>query len=541
MAGGRRTPRLRRGKSGVIKLSFIPRRSSSRTEATAEYTWCTSGTRKTVLASPIVIAALPRSYSAAVRRTPRVTSTNQRRIARVHAGSTSRGCRGRPTRSRKQPIGSRAGSPVAGSGRAGVVALVMVAFAYPALWLLARPAGQPIGRFLGELCGAEAVLLFSGSLVLATLLAPIERAFGGLDRVALWHRRAAVAGVVLLIGHVTLVSSAPDRYATSVGHALGDVALAGLLVLAAWALAPRLRPARWPGPIQRMARASYERWLTAHRLTGLFVIVAVVHGAMVDPVLHDSAFLLVLFLIVGAVGTSAYLYRELLARYVIPIYDYTVADVRRANETTLEVTLTPVHEQLTFAPGQFVFLTLGGPGGWQRHPFSVSSAPSDPHLELTIKAAGDYTRDLYDRLRPGIPAKLAGPFGGFDYRQGGHDQIWIAGGIGVTPFLSWIRSIDGPFDRQVEFFYSVAHAEDAVDIDELRDVAKRHPSLRVHLVCAVADGKLTPQAVMNDVSRLDSRWVYMCGPPEMMHTFAAGFRRLGVPADRIRWEQFDAR
>jgi predicted ferric reductase len=158
----------------------------------------------------------------------------------------------------------------------------------------AGAAGQPAaGRFLGELSGAEAVLLFSCSLVLATLLAPIERAFGGLDRVAVWHRRAAVAGVLLLIPHVVLVSSAPDRYATSLGHAVGDIALIGLILLAVWALAPSLRVARWPGPIQRMARASYERWLTGHRLTGVFVIFAVVHGAIVDPVLRHSLLLCV--------------------------------------------------------------------------------------------------------------------------------------------------------------------------------------------------------------------------------------------------------
>jgi predicted ferric reductase len=433
------------------------------------------------------------------------------------------------------------GSPVAGSGRTGVVALVTVAVAYPVLWVLARPAGHPAGRFLGELCGAEAVLLFSCSLALATLLAPIERAFGGLDRVAVWHRHAAVAGVLLLIPHVALVSSSPDRYATSLGHALGDIALVGLLVLTLWALAPSLRAARWPGPIQRMARASYERWLTGHRLTGVFVIVAVVHGAIVDPVLRHSLLLRVAFLIVGAAGAIAYLYRELLARYVVPIYDYTVADVRRPTKTTLEVTLTPVRKRLTFTPGQFVFLALGGSGGWQRHPFSVSSRPSDPHLELTIKAAGDYTRDLYDQLRPGIPAKLAGPFGGFDYRQGGHDQIWIAGGIGVTPFLSWIRSIDGQFDRQVDFFYSVAHAEDAVDLDEIHGIADRHPSLRVHLVSADTDGRLTPEAVMHHASAGPSPWVYMCGPPAMMNAFSAGVRKLGVPSDQIRWEQFDIR
>jgi predicted ferric reductase len=432
-------------------------------------------------------------------------------------------------------------SPVAGSGRAGVAALFTIAVAYPVLWLLARPDGEPTGRFFGELCGAEAVLLFSCSLVLATVLSPIERAFGGLDRVATWHRRAAVTGVLLLIPHVALVSSAPDKYATSFGHALGDIALLGLVVLSLWALAPSLRAARWPGPIRRLARASYERWLTGHRLTGLFVIIALVHGAIVDPVLRASVLLRVVFLIVGATGTIAYLYRELVARYVIPIYDYIVAEVRRPNQNTLAVALAPVKKRLTFAPGQFVFLALGGSGAWQRHPFSVSSGPNDGHLELTIKASGDYTRDLYDELRPGIPAKLAGPFGGFDYRQGGHAQIWIAGGIGVTPFLSWIRSIDGQFDREVDFFYSVPDADGAVDLDEIRAVADRHPSLRFHLVRTNVDGQLTPDAVLHDAAGAPNPWVYMCGPTPMMKAFSAGFRRLGVRANRIRWEQFDVR
>ena len=153
--------------------------------------------------------------------------------------------RGEPAAQPESADGSPAGSPVAGSGRAGVVALVMVAIAYPVLWLLARPSGQPLDRFLGELCGAEAVLLFSCSLVLVTVLAPIERVFGGLDRAAVWHRRAAVAGVLLLIPHVVLATSAPGRYATSLGRALGDIALVGLIVLAVWALAPSLRAARW--------------------------------------------------------------------------------------------------------------------------------------------------------------------------------------------------------------------------------------------------------------------------------------------------------
>jgi predicted ferric reductase len=423
----------------------------------------------------------------------------------------------------------------------GAVALIAVATLFPIVLILGRPSGQPTSRFVAELCGAEAVLLLSCGLVLATILTPIERAFGGLDRVAVWHRRVAVAAVVLLVPHVALVGSSADPYETTLGHGLGDVALLGILVVTLWALAPKLRAARWPGPVRALARTSYERWLTAHRLAGLFVAVAVAHGAIVDPVLHRSTPLRVLFLVVGGIGVLAYLYRELIARYVIPIYDYTVADVRRPSDSAIEVSLEPVGKQLSFIPGQFVALAFGGESGWQRHPFSIASAPQQHRLQVGIKAAGDYTGTLGERLRVGTPAKLAGPFGGFDYSRGGTDQIWIAAGIGITPFLSWIRSLDESFDRTVDLYYSVAVESDALDLDELTAAACAHPSLRLHVVVTEQQGLLTPAQSLNGRPRGAEVWIYMCGPTPMMKAFEHGFRALGIPPERIRWEQFDIR
>ncbi len=310
----------------------------------------------------------------------------------------------------------------------GVVTLGAVVLGSVALWFLARPSGQPTGRYLGEFFGVEAVLLFSCSLVLATLLRGIERAFGGLDRVAQWHRHTAVAAVILMILHPLFAGSTPVPNASATGLLLADIALIGLLVLAVWALAPSLRAAKWSRLVRHLARISHERWLTGHRLTGLFVAAAVVHGLLVDPVLKVSVPLKVAYLVVGGIGIAAYVYRELFARFVVPVYDYTVADVRRPNEMTVDVLLQPVGRPLSFEAGQFIFLAFGGVDGWQRHPFSVASAPAEPRLEVSVRAIGDYTRDLRDKLKPGTPAKAAGPFGGFDYRGGGQHQIRIAGG-----------------------------------------------------------------------------------------------------------------
>jgi predicted ferric reductase len=423
----------------------------------------------------------------------------------------------------------------------GPTLLALVAVGNVVLWMLARPSGQPTGRYLGEIFGAEAVLLFSCTLVLATVLPAVERAFSGLDRVVVWHRRVATVGVILLVPHIVLATSPPDRYATGFGPGFGQVALVGLLLLSVWALAPSLRAARWPGPVRWFARASYERWLTAHRLTGLFVVAALAHGALVDPALHDSTLLRVTYLTVGGIGIAAYAYRELFTRFVVPIYDYTVADIRRPNDETLEISLEPVRDPLAFAPGQFVLLAFGGAAGWQRHPFSVASAPDQRRLEVAIKAVGDYTRDLHDTLRPGTPAKAAGPFGGFDYRHGGQDQIWIAGGIGITPFMSWIRSLEATFDRQVDFYYSVAHAADALYLDEIHAAGERHHTFHPHVVRTDRDELLTARQAVDGRPRGTDVWIYMCGPPRMTAALAQEFRGLGIPASHIRWEQFGAR
>ena len=203
--------------------------------------------------------------------------------------------------------------------------------------------------------------------------------------------------------------------------------------------------------------------------------------------------------------------------------------------------LEPTREQISFVPGQFIFLSLGGVFGWQRHPFSVASAPSDRILEVSIRSAGDFTSELHEKLRPGTPAKATGPFGGFDYRLGGQEQIWIAGGIGVTPFMSWIRSMDQAFDTNVQFFYSVAQESEALYLDEIESVHQAHPSFDPHVLYSNRDDQLTAEKVMADKSVNAEAWVYMCGPPGMMKALSEGFHKQGIPSGHIRWEQFNLR
>jgi predicted ferric reductase len=123
---------------------------------------------------------------------------------------------------------------------------------------------------------------------------------------------------------------------------------------------------------------------------------------------------------VAAIGTAAYLYRELLHPFLRRLWqhNYTVEAVNHLDRKTLEVMLAPVAQPVWFVAGQIVFVCFGGGYGWERHPFTISSAPQESLLHLAIKGLGDETQRLIDTLQPGVPARVGRAFGMFDYRSG---------------------------------------------------------------------------------------------------------------------------
>ena len=407
------------------------------------------------------------------------------------------------------------------------------------LWFLFRPAGQPTSRYLGEMLGTVAIVLFSCSLVLATKAPFLEHSFGGLDRMYLWHRWSAITGVVLLLPHYVLVTSVKDTINSTLGNALGFIALFGLVFLLLWALVPRLPV------VSHRVRTNYQRWFMLHRLIGLFVIVGLIHGFLVDPVLSHSTVLLVWYIVVGAIGTVAYLYQELLHPFIRRLWqhNYIVEAVNHLDQT-LEVMLAPVAQPVPFVAGQFVFVRFGGGHGWERHPFTISSAPQESLLRLAIKGLGDETHRLIDTLQPGIPARVGIAFGMFDYRKGSHRQVWIAGGIGITPFRSWIRAFPTELPREfdIDLYYTIRNENEALFLDEIRTAAAHYPTFRPHITYSEREGSLTMEHIaVSCRGPLSESEIYMCGPGRMIQNFQRAFRMRDVPSYRIHYEHFDFR
>jgi predicted ferric reductase len=435
----------------------------------------------------------------------------------------------------------------------GPAVIAGLAGAWAAVWFAAAPPGQPAVAYLGEFIGAESVLLLSIGLVLISTLPWVEGVFDGIDRAAIWHRRVVITGMVLLVPHIVL-SANPHK--SSLGPLLGVIGAAGLLILAVWAILPRWRsviPRVLQGPVLAVRRipgarrlrtmmGGYELWRSVHRLTGLFVAAGFAHGLLDGTPFSHAQLLRWAYVAVGGIGLAFYLYRELLARHFVPLYDYQVAAVRKAGPGITEIELFPLGRPATFAPGQFAMLYLEAIDGWHRHPFTITSRPGDGLLSFAIKALGDDTAQLPGAVQPGMPAVIRGPFGRFSHRKGTRRQLWIAGGIGVTPFLSWLRALDEyPPRGLVDFFYTAA-GPDIPYAEEIKAITAKYDLVRVHLADS-RDGHLTAAQVLasTDGEKPGTLSIFLCGPTGMTRSFESEFRRAGVPGRHIYREYFDWR
>jgi predicted ferric reductase len=442
---------------------------------------------------------------------------------------------------------------VASMRHLGPITIVGLVVGYVALWVVARPSGEPGGAYVGQLVGAVSVLLLSAALVLISSLPWVEEWFDGIDRAAIWHRRMAIAGLVLLAAHIPL-SSSPIH--SRWGGQLGAVGAWGMVGLALWAILPRWQSVV-PGPLRgsvkllkdapvvrevRKVFGGYDRWRQVHRLTGVLVAAAFFHGLLDGSPFPKSPLLRWSYVVIGGIGLAFYVYRELLSRFFRSLHDYEVDAITPAGAGLVEIALRPIGRPVSFVPGQFALVYIEAKDGWHRHPFTIASAPTERVLRVTVKALGDYTSSLRELLEPGMPAVIGGPHGRFNHAKGTRHQVWIAGGVGVAPFLSWMRALDHhPPPGQVDLYYAFTGGP-APFADELMTIGSARDDVRVHLVDSAVHGRLTAARIVAEATAKPADVsVFLCGPEAMLRDLQVGLREHGVRARNVHREYFDWR
>jgi predicted ferric reductase len=239
------------------------------------------------------------------------------------------------------------------------------------------------------------------------------------------------------------------------------------------------------------------------------------------------------------------LLRPLLARR----RPWRVAEVRRERDRVWTLVLEAVgHEGLQFQPGQSVWLTLGrSPFSPRQHPFSIASSAASPQrLELTFKELGDFTRTI-GQIPVGTRAYLAGPYGAFalDLRDP-RPLVCIAGGIGITPMMSILRTLRARGDRRpVLLVYASGALDKIVFAQELDDLARAMDLRVVHVLESpppgwTGEGGLIGRELLDRhlTDRYEGAEVFVCGPEPMMNVVERALRDRGVPGERVHAEHF---
>jgi predicted ferric reductase len=419
----------------------------------------------------------------------------------------------------------------------GNLFILLLVFMNLAIWLTFPPI--PDGRptyariYAGDILGSTVIILMACALFLSTRPKWAEPFFGGLDKMYMTHKRVAVSAFMLLFVHLLTVPISVQNL--RLGNYLAMIAFLGIVTLVLVTLSPRI-------PIlSRLTNASYDGWRKVHRFMGIFYALGFFHSLTVDALKAPVPinWLTVIFYF----GLACYLYTEVFGGIFKKRHKYIVETVNHPNHSTTEIVLRAQDKNLTYRSGQFLFIrfpedkVLDEP-----HPFTISSAPSETSVRVTVKAVGDFTRYLFSNLKEGMRAVIEGGHGEFNYKRGGEKQIWLAGGIGITPFLSFLRDMKSDLKHDVHFYYTVRTKEEALFVDEIETVAKQNPRLKPHVRFSATDGSLTiDHIVENAGGNVSGHHVYMCGPFPMVKAFEEKFLALGLPGEHIHYEEFNFR
>ena len=399
---------------------------------------------------------------------------------------------------------------------------------------------------LGQVAALVGVTLFALTFVLSTRLRFIEDLFGGLDKVYMMHGIMGSIALILLLFHPILLvlKFIPANFNLAAKYLLpgsywsvnfGIIALLGLATLVG---------------ITLYSRWKYQDWKYSHEFMGAVFMIVVLHIFLVrNQGARDYIFngYYIFTTIVATIGIVSFMYSLLLRKNIAEHRTYHVKHIQ-AIGNVYDITFSPEKDALKYKSGQFIFLRfLSKKISHEPHPFSIASKSDDPELKVYIKKLGDFTAEL-SNLKIGDKAIIEGPYGKFNYNYTDSqlDQVWIAGGIGITPFIGMAQDLEMDWDEKniknkVTLFYAVNSEDELIALDIFKSIEKKHDNFRIIPWIKDKNGYLDAKIIKEHSGSVKNKDFYICGPPGMKSILAQGLMDSGVKESKIIMEDFSFR
>ncbi len=411
---------------------------------------------------------------------------------------------------------------------------------------------------LAVLFGLLGITSYAINILISARLRPVSDLFGGVDHMYTAHRANGRIAFLLLVAHAGLIVASrwvSGQLETLIDPGLGWAAPLGVLSLLLMAAALYLTLYR---------RLGHETFVYVQRSLGLVFLLASLHVFLTPGTKAVSPALTIYLVVLVGAAVVAFGYRSIFGNVLVRRHNYVVADVRPIDPQVVEITMSPTGTPLRFTPGQFVYVTFYSdafnaqfhpfsitpegstaivsvrPGDVrnQFHPFSITAGAGERNLRVAVKAVGDYTTAMR-QLDVGAAARAEGPYGFFSYvNVDNTKQIWAAGGIGITPFLSMARSLapDGP--HEIDLYFGAKTLQASYFLDELMALSDRIAGLRVIAYPEDQLGHLSADVIASSSGGLDDKDIFICGPPIMIDVLTSQLHAKGVPSSRVHFERF---
>lgn len=423
----------------------------------------------------------------------------------------------------------------------GLLIIIILIIIPLILWVLASPFYlrfinlSATTTSIGQIAGLVGMTLFSLNLILGNRTKFLDDLFSGIDKVYNYHQQIGAIAFSLLLFHPLLLSvkyilvsvnSAAFFLLPSKNTAIdfGIIALFLLMTLMVVTFYIRLK---------------YHIWKFFHKFMVLVFVFAILHSLLITSDISRSIPIKIYILGLAIIALSLGFYRTVLIKLINNKFKYTVKTVRYIEQRIVEVVLSPKdNDVLRFKAGQFIFISFIGRGiSDEIHPFSIASSPDSKEIILIVKTLGDYTERL-GRLTPGDQALIEGPFGRFSYQNfPSRNQIWIAGGIGITPFFSMAKDLKNK-NYNVELFYCVSQKREAVLFNDLLEMSSINSSFKVHLWNSNEKGRINGKIIVNLTKEPEDSDILICGPDAFMQSLKEQLVNLGIKRSNVHTEEF---
>ncbi len=429
-----------------------------------------------------------------------------------------------------------------------------------AVWLASLPEGTltaldfwAFRREATLASGFVAYVLMAAAMVLALRLPWAERKIGGLDQMYRWHKWAGITAGAMTLTH-WMMEQAP-KWMVGAGW-LERPAKKGKLPVNETMAIDWVSLAKDAGEIfgyvvlfliavAILKKIPYHWFRRVHKVFPLVFLVVAFHSALLVPTelwLTPAGLAMAAVTLFGVVAAGY----ALLGRIGdAQRHRGTVSAVQRLPGGLMDITCK-LEKRMAYLPGQFAFARFEGMK--DAHPFSISSANTgDDGVRFCIKALGDDTRRLQETLREGEAVNIEGPYGHFNFVRGGGTpkEVWVAGGVGVTPFLSRLEHLaetqEALADKAVppiEFYY--CSQRDNALLQRVEWLCRR-AGVMLHVFDETRQGPLTLEKIFQNAQAPAHTKLWFCGPRGLGDALQNAWRAMGLPLRQFRREHFEMR